>query len=426
MAAMTFPQDEFGVEQQALERRRAMAQALAGTQAPQGRMVGRIYAPPNPLEYLAAGLRQFSGRKDLEQIDKDQVALGQRQRAQGQQELQGVIQALRGSPSFETPANEMGDEATMQNAVPGDPMRAAQTALLSQNPQLQQMGMGMLKEQIMPQKPMVVGRSLVDPKTGKVVGIDSTWQAEQQAAREAKMAELQQRSADQRLAAQERAEAQRQLVQMQIDARQQLAAFAASNRQAPKPQLITNEQGTFQVGQDGVAQPVIGADGKPLPGKPKLEKALPTPAANALGEQALVADATKRFADTFQDKFGGKTVLGDTSNTLGRVFGDDTGQSQWWQDYAFHRNKVRNSLFGSALTTGEQKEWEKADITPRMDSSQIKKNLQRRAELENKALDRLVKSNVAAGYNKEQIRALTGREDQPASAPSGFKIIGVK
>jgi len=148
MAAMTFPQDEFGIEQQALERRRAMAQALAGTQAPQGRMVGRIYAPPNPLEYLAAGLRQFSGRKDLEQIDKDQVSLGQRQRAQGQQELQDVIQALRGSPSFETPANEMGDEATMQSAVPGDRNRAMALALASSNPAAQQIGGTLLKESI--------------------------------------------------------------------------------------------------------------------------------------------------------------------------------------------------------------------------------------------------------------------------------------
>lgn len=419
--------DQYGVDQQAIERRRQMAQALmqqSQQPLPNGQMVGRVFVGTNPLQHLAQGLRGYSASKQLESADADQKALAGRQQARNQQDMQGVIAALRGTPSFQTPANEMGDETVMQNAVPGDPARAGQIAMGSQNPQLQQLGMGMLKDQLTPQKPMVVGRSLVDPKTGKVIGTDETWKQEQADAREAKILELAQKAADQRAAQQERLEAQKQLRQMGIDAQQAMARLVASMRVQPQPQIVTNEQGVFQVGRDGTAMPVMGPDGQPITGKPKLEKALPSPTAKRLEDQAVTADSTKRFAATFKPEFGGKTIAGELSNTTKRVLGDDTGQAQWWQDYAFHRNKVRNDLFGSALTATEQAEWNKADINPRMEPKQIRLNLERRAELEQRALARQIKANEAAGYNKEQIRALTGQGGD--AAPTGFKIIGVK
>jgi hypothetical protein len=51
-------------------------------QLPQGRMVGRAYIPPNPLEYLAAGLRGIGGLREQDMAAKELQALrGQRTEA---------------------------------------------------------------------------------------------------------------------------------------------------------------------------------------------------------------------------------------------------------------------------------------------------------------------------------------------------------
>jgi hypothetical protein len=172
----------------------------------------------------------------------------------------------------------------------------------------------------------------------------------------------------------------------------------------------------------------LSADGQSLeaiPGGPAaLGKALPTKLVTDLSEQAQIADSTARFKNTFNDKFGGHTVMGDLSNVAGRILGDDTGQSQWWQDYALHESTIRNKLFGASLTPGEQGQWQKLTITPRMDAKQIRDNLQRRAEIEERALARLTSGSAAAGYNKEQIESVTGRPIAPKAAtvvkPSGL------
>jgi hypothetical protein len=44
-----------------------------------------------------------------------------------------------------------------------------------------------------------------------------------------------------------------------------------------------------------------------------------------------------------------------------------------------------------------------------MDPKQIRENLKRRDELEQRAIDRLIKGATAGKYNKEQIEAFTGR-----------------
>lgn len=131
-----------------------MAQALLqqGQQAPQGRMVGRVYVGANPLESLAQGLKQYSANKQLAGIDQEQKALAQNQRLQGQQELQGVVQALRGSPAQEiqplTPNDDEGNVNTpaKAEAVAPDRNRAMALALASRNPAAQQIGGALLKE----------------------------------------------------------------------------------------------------------------------------------------------------------------------------------------------------------------------------------------------------------------------------------------
>ena len=139
-------------------------------------------------------------------------------------------------------------------------------------------------------------------------------------------------------------------------------------------------------------------------------KVLPSPLQKQLTEAAELTDATTRFKTTFKDEYGGKTVTGELGNVAGRIFGDESGQSQWWQDYELHQSQVRNKLFGSALTAPEIEAWNKSAINPRMEAKQIKENLARRFKLENTGLERLMKGAAAGGYKKEQIEAFTGRE----------------
>ena len=138
-------------------------------------------------------------------------------------------------------------------------------------------------------------------------------------------------------------------------------------------------------------------------------KPLPIPLQKQLSEGAELVDATQRFTSTFKDEYGGKTLTGGLGNVYGKTFGDETGQSQWWQDYELHQSQIRNKLFGSALTAPEIEAWNKSAINPRMASSQIRANLARRNQLEQTGLDRLMKGAAAGGYNKDQIEAFTGR-----------------
>lgn len=150
------------------------------------------------------------------------------------------------------------------------------------------------------------------------------------------------------------------------------------------------------------------AKGKPVP--PTLAK--------EIEKKSGVVSNTERFVNTFKDSFGGMPFkTGEVSNWMGRTFGDDTGQSQFWQDYQLHRSEVRNQLFGSALTATETAEWEKADINPGMDPKQIKANLKRRADIEKAGLDRWMKGSLASGYSKESIEGYAGRPIS-GSAPS--------
>lgn len=152
---------------------------------------------------------------------------------------------------------------------------------------------------------------------------------------------------------------------------------------------------------------------EPIPGGPKDKqgdggRGLPGPAITKLAGAGAAVENTQRLTGTFKPEYGGKTLLGDMSNTIGRVFGDETGQAQWWQDMDQLQNQTRHELFGSALTATELKAWEKTSITPRMDPEQIKQNLKRRQEIEARAASKLARAYEAGGYNKQQIGELLG------------------
>lgn len=210
--------------------------------------------------------------------------------------------------------------------------------------------------------------------------------------------------------------------QARLDLEQRRIIESRSNRR-PQPETfepMTAEEaaalglapgGVYQKGSRGsiktVQKSAIGT-----------EKVLPMPYATKLMEKGEVVDTGARLNEGFKDEFGGHILAGDWSNTFSRLMGDDSGQAQWWQDYQFHANEVRNKLFGSALTAQETQQWDRANIEPRMDAGEIRKNLKRRQEIEARGLERLMRGTAAGGYNKAQIEEYAGRSIPGSTQPT--------
>ena len=136
---------DFDTQQQLLADQLRRYQAQAQTQAPQGRQAGRVYVAPNPLEYLAAGLRGYGGMKGEQQTQQAMGDLAEKRRAAMVEQLRGFGQAMQGTP--EVPAADVADgpgQTFTAPAIPakaGDPMAAYQMLLGGDSPELQKVGM---------------------------------------------------------------------------------------------------------------------------------------------------------------------------------------------------------------------------------------------------------------------------------------------
>ena len=133
-------------QQEEIQRQRAYAQALrqqANEPIQQQVVSGRV-VPISWTQGLANMLKAYTGRKLDEEADQKQRMYMDTKRAQAASDAQGFIAALRGTPgqTFQTGANEMGDEAATQNipAQAPDMNKALAIALRSENPMIQGMG----------------------------------------------------------------------------------------------------------------------------------------------------------------------------------------------------------------------------------------------------------------------------------------------
>ncbi len=158
----------------------------------------------------------------------------------------------------------------------------------------------------------------------------------------------------------------------------------------------------YQERQLGLQERKIAAQEK----KVTTGTALPRPVVNDLMTKATTIDGYERLISKFNDDYAGQPLgIGRARNLQGRTFGDN-GQAQWWQDYDSQANVVRNELFGSALSAGEQAAWEQAAINPGMKPSQIKQNIARQNEIVRTGLGRLADTYRAGGYNQNQINII--------------------
>jgi hypothetical protein len=169
----------------------------------------------------------------------------------------------------------------------------------------------------------------------------------------------------------------------------------AQRRDAPTFGEVYDESGQPQkamISRDGSYQPIGGAKAK--------AKDLPFNVIKELGDRGTTFGDFTRLTGTFSDVYGGYKFerAGDTANWAARNFGvGNQDAAQWWQDYQNQKNLVRNQLFGSALTTTEKAEFDKANINPGMTPDAIKSNLTRQHDATRRAAAKLANVYVQMG-----------------------------
>jgi hypothetical protein len=135
-----------------------------------------------------------------------------------------------------------------------------------------------------------------------------------------------------------------------------------------------------------------------------------------LANQAAGVDKLVDLSETFKPTYAGYPT--DAAGTVAVLVAgklsdpESVGLYQWWQNYQDHVNKVRNDLFGAALTAPEKAEFEKAMVTKGMSSVQAEANLKRQADIALKAYNKLEGVLRIQGYSKSALDILK---------PSGFR-----
>jgi len=216
----------------ALDLARQRARQYGGQmqyQSPQGQMVGGRYIAPNPLQYIAEGLRSFGGMRG-EQMAQDEM----KQLTEGRR--QAVADALRGyiEKSQGTPENVAADGMGPTRPAQLSDMKAGYEHLMQSGvPQLTQAGL-----QGYMQMPALEAqqRERDEARTYRAQEAQLTREArmqEAQLARDARMQELQFKLADARAGQTERLAAQKELKQMILSGQKETRQIIGGTQDKP-------------------------------------------------------------------------------------------------------------------------------------------------------------------------------------------------
>lgn len=262
---------DYDAQRMALAERLRQAQAMQQAQVPQGQMVGRIYVPPAATQYLATGLKQYLGAKGAQDVMKEQTALGEKQQTAIAEALRNFGQKAQGAPAqptgqtFQTGANEMGDEAATvpqwAAAQKPDMMGAYQALLQAPDTQLRNAGMqGMLQ---MPQ---------IEAQQAERQENRDFRRSEREALAAQRMQELQQNHQLRLQQMQEQNASRQQMAEEQRAHQRAMAELTASLRSQgggaqPYFQPVQTGQGVMAFNaRTGRVEPVMGTDGRPIVG----------------------------------------------------------------------------------------------------------------------------------------------------------------
>ena len=139
-------------------------------------------------------------------------------------------------------------------------------------------------------------------------------------------------------------------------------------------------------------------------------KAIPIPALEKLAKQSDSVSKTDALSSTFDPSYVGfvSDPLGKAAIAIALRSSDakSLAMGQWWQGYQEDVNRIRNELFGAALTAQEKSEFDRAIVTPGMSAVQAQANLKKQADAAAKAYTKITNAVRAGGYSKSAIDAL--------------------
>ncbi len=118
-----------------------------------------------------------------------------------------------------------------------------------------------------------------------------------------------------------------------------------------------------------------------------------------LGVYAQLDSLSKDFKDDFTTSLPFQAV-GEAQNMIGKKMGMGyEQQANFWMGYQETINKIRNEMFGSALTETEKNEFEKAIVRPGMEAKTIRFNITRQSQIIKSALERQSLILKDSGYD---------------------------
>lgn len=178
----------------------------------------------------------------------------------------------------------------------------------------------------------------------------------------------------------------------------------------------------YQMSPDGQVTLIGGQDIKTRAGR-----AIPDSTAKRVEDAVAIRDTMDRALSTFRDDYAGNTVTGGLENTMQVWFGTGTpGQRDWWANFRQTDNQIRNDLFGSALTATEKAAYEATTISERMQPGEIRKNLQRRAQIIKRALGRQQNFLKKNGYDPEAVDALYSNDALDGATQAPVRVRSVQ
>jgi hypothetical protein len=156
-----------------------------------------------------------------------------------------------------------------------------------------------------------------------------------------------------------------------------------------------------------------GAGGKPLPTKDLKD----------LASNAGLVETFNGLSDGFDDKYSSAGSTG-VKNMLGKYqpLGIGAGyadQANWWQNYADQANAARKLLSGTAVTASEAANFDKANVTEGMSSTEIRRRLQQQKEAVARGHDKILKYYGDGGYNTGDLMPLGAAAATPGKLSSG-------
>lgn len=289
-----------------------LAQSL---QPRQGRMAGRIYVAPSPLEGIAQVAQAWAANRAGERADTEIGDIAKEGRQRTTDELARIMTMREGAPGTPTPMGEDPNGGTVDpmptGAVRPDPAGADLAALLSPDRNVRDIGKVLFEGSL---------KKSENAETRAARLQERAMTLEAQAQNLALTVE--QRAEAAKLAAEARRDTAELMARTQTGIAEMTNATRRDLGVAPTIQIINTDQGPMRVDKNtGQAVPVTGPDGKPVPPK-SAEKAMPaSAAAKMLENNANLKKAEQALALVQGKPIGG--AAGDQNATGWKGFVPD-------------------------------------------------------------------------------------------------------